>query len=55
MDQNKSGIYRNIYFTVNNYSDQEHDDLLKCKYFKYVIIGKEVGKKVHPTYKDMAN
>jgi len=35
--------FSNICFTLNNYSEQEYSDLLRCDKFKYVIIGKEVS------------
>lgn len=35
--------FRNIVFTLNNYNDYEYNDLLTNEYFKYIIIGKEVG------------
>jgi hypothetical protein len=47
MDQiknNECGKYRNIVFTLNNYTNQEFEDLKNCELFKYVIIGKEVGE-----------
>ena len=36
--------YRNIVFTLNNYSDVEYQNLLNHPLFKYVVIGKEVGE-----------
>ena len=47
MDQiknNECGKYRNIVFTLNNYTNQKFEDLKNCELFKYVIIGKEVGE-----------
>ena len=40
--------YRNLVFTLNNYSDEEYTNLLNCDLFKYVIIGKEKGEKGTP-------
>jgi hypothetical protein len=36
--------YRNICFTLNNYSEVEYNQILNIDCFKYVIIGKEVSK-----------
>lgn len=41
---NNCGKYRNIVFTINNYTDADLQYLTDA-YFKYVIYGKEVGKK----------
>jgi len=35
--------FRNFVFTLNNYSEEEHETLLKCDSFKYIIIGREIG------------
>jgi len=40
--------YRNIVFTLNNYSHTEYTDLLNHDAFKYIIIGKEVGESGTP-------
>jgi len=40
--------FRNIVFTLNNYTDDEYNNLLNHKEFKYVIIGKEIGEKGTP-------
>lgn len=40
--------YRNIVFTVNNWSEDEYNDLLSNEIFKYVIIGKEISKEGTP-------
>lgn len=40
---NKCGLYRNIVFTLNNYTDLDIQTVLTCKHFKYVIIGKEIA------------
>jgi hypothetical protein len=40
--------YRNICFTLNNYTSQEYEALLYNDNFKYVIIGKEVGESGTP-------
>jgi len=45
MDQriNACGKYRNLLFTVNNYSDEQYDRFLNHPWFKYCVIGKEVA------------
>jgi len=35
--------FRNIVFTLNNYTEEEYISLLHNDAFKYVIIGKETG------------
>lgn len=45
-----SNRLRNFVFTVNNYTQSDHDALLKLPY-KYIVFGKEVGgKKGTPHY-----
>ena len=36
--------FRNIVFTLNNYSNEEYRSLLDCSMFKYIIIEKETGE-----------
>lgn len=38
---------RNICFTINNWSPEDHDSLLKLSY-KYIVIGEEVGESGTP-------
>ena len=40
--------YRNLVFTVNNYTEADFNRLLSHEHFKYVIIGKEVGENGTP-------
>jgi len=40
---NACGKYRNIVFTLNNYSEGEYHTLLNNEHLMYVFIGKEVG------------
>lgn len=41
-------LFRNIVFTLNNYSNDEYDYLIALEIFKYLIIGKEVGEQGTP-------
>jgi hypothetical protein len=36
--------YRNICFTLNNYSEEDFNTLLHHPLFKYCSIGKEIGE-----------
>jgi len=36
--------FRNICFTLNNYSEEDYKNLLNHEKFKYVIIGIEIGE-----------
>ena len=40
--------FRNLVFTLNNYTGEEYQSLLNHPMFKYVIIGKEVGEQGTP-------
>lgn len=40
--------FKCICFTLNNYSEEEYNDLITCNLFKYLIIGKEIGDKGTP-------
>jgi flagellar biosynthesis GTPase FlhF len=43
-EENKSARYRNMCFTVNNYTEEIYQKIKNSPYFKYVIIGKEISK-----------
>lgn len=36
--------FRNICFTLNNYTEEDYRNLLNHEKFKYIIIGKEIGE-----------
>lgn len=40
--------YRNICFTLNNYDEFDFNQILNHRLFKYVIIGREIGKEGTP-------
>lgn len=40
---NDSGKYRNMCFTLCNYTEEEYNGILNSQYIKYVIIGKETA------------
>lgn len=40
--------FRNICFTLNNYTQEEYDFLFTCKLFRYAILGKEIGESDTP-------
>jgi hypothetical protein len=40
--------FRNIVFTVNNYTESEYTDLPMNDAFIYVIFGKEIGEQATP-------
>ena len=46
-EKKRGSLCRNWCFTLNNYTDEEYENLLKCDY-GYIIIGKEKGKEGTP-------
>lgn len=40
--------YRNLCFTLNNYSEEEYNKLFNMNGVKYIVIGKEVGEEKTP-------
>jgi hypothetical protein len=44
--------FRNIVFTVNNYTESEYTDLLMSDAFIYMIIDKEIGEQGTPHLKE---
>lgn len=41
-------FFRNICFTLNNYTDDEYNLLVNGTFYRYLIIGKEVGDSLTP-------
>jgi len=44
----KMSLFRNIVFTLNNYTQDEYDFLINNEMFSYMIIGKEIGDEGTP-------
>lgn len=41
-------LFRNVVFTVNNYSHEEYDKIINLDVWKYLVVGKEVGESGTP-------